>query len=489
MRKAIVIGAGFGGLSVAAYLAKDGFRVTVLEKNDETGGRARYWESGGYRFDMGPSWYLMPEVFDRFFGDFGRTTADYYELKRLDPSYKVFFSTDEDVTITPDLGKTAALFDSFEPGGGQKLRNYLQLSQYKYDVAMRDFLYKDYRKAGDFLNRRLLIEGSRLKIFQSLDKNVSRYFSDRRAKQILEYAMVFLGTSPRDAPGLYSILAHVDLNLGVYYPSGGLAGVALGFRKHAESLGVEVITGADVSKIATQNGKAVAVESSAGSFDADVVVSGADYAHTEIDLLDRDARSFGENYWKKKVFAPSMFIMFLGINKRLDNLEHHNLYFSEDWDRHFDTIFKTPSWPEEPCFYVSCISKTDADAAPAGSENVFVLVPVAPGLGDTDEVRQMYYEKTLDHLESVTGERVRDSIEVSRIYTHRDFNADYNAYGGTALGLSHTLRQTAFFRPSHRSKKIGNLFYTGQYTHPGVGVPMTLVASSVAANLIRETAE
>ena len=486
MRKAIIIGAGFGGLSIASYLAQDGWKVKILEKNNSVGGRARYWTADGFRFDMNPSWYLMPEVFDAFFNDFGKMTEEFYQLKKLDPSYKVFFDSQRSSLITPDIDKTKALFDSFEPMGGEKLMKYLDLARYKYEVAMSDFLYRDYRRVGDFLNKRLLLEGSRLKVFRSLDSDVSRFFSDRRAKQILEYAMVFLGTSPSDAPALYSILSHVDLNLGVYYPSGGLAGVAHGMANLAQSFGVDIGTGAEVSEIITRNGKAVAVESTAGSFESDVVVSAADYAHTEVDLLDRKSRTFGDNYWSKRVLAPSMFVAYLGVNKTLKNLEHHNLYFTEDWNSHFDTIFKRPSWPEKPCFYVSCISKTDRDAAPEGSENLFVLVPVAPGLRDDDQTRNAYYDSVIEHLEEVTGESIRDSVAVSRIYTHRDFSADYNAYRGTALGLAHTLRQTAFFRPSHKSKKISNLYYTGQYTHPGVGVPMTLVASSVTSGLIKE---
>jgi phytoene desaturase len=350
LKKAIVIGAGFAGLSIASYLQKDGWKTTILEKNEQTGGRARYWASDGYRFDMGPSWYLMPEVFDRFFADFGKKTDDYYQLKKLSPSYQVYFSSEESHLITPDLKQTMDLFDSFEKDGGKKLKSYLDLSQYKYDVAMKDFLYRDYRRIFDFLNRRLLVEGSKLRVFQSLDKDVSRYFKDRRAKQILQYAMVFLGTSPKDAPGLYSIMAHVDLNLGVYYPSGGLAGVAQGFDHHAQSMGVEVLSNQAVKNIVTKNGRAIAVETEDKSYEADIIVSAADYAHTEISLLDKKDRSLSERYWKKRVFAPSMFIAYLGIKKRLPKLEHHNLYFSEDWYEHFDTIFKDAAWPDSPLF-------------------------------------------------------------------------------------------------------------------------------------------
>jgi phytoene desaturase len=481
---ATVVGGGFAGLSVSAYLAKQGLEVTLLEKNDTTGGRARYWEEAGYRFDMGPSWYLMPEVFDRFFEDLGATASDYFQLKRLDPYYKTFFNPGESVTVTSDMQRTRELFDTFEPGGGEKLTRYLDASKYKYDVAMSEFLYREYSSIFSFLNRRILTEGLRLHVFTSLDKYVRKYFTDRRARQLLEYAMVFLGTSPHDAPALYSIMSHVDLNLGVFYPSGGLAGVADGFARLASDLGVKIVTGSPVREIEVHRGRAVAVHTDSATYRSDVVVSSADYHHTETDLLPANARSHSARYWERRVMAPSMFIAYLGVNKKLPQLEHHNLYFSQDWDDHFDKIFKQPSWPERPCFYLSCISKTDADSAPSGAENLFLLVPVAPALDDSDAAREQYFDHMLDHVEDVTGTTFRDSVVVKRLYTHRDFSADYNAFKGTALGLAHTLGQTAVFRPAHRSKRVKNLFYTGQYTHPGIGVPMTLIASSIVANEI-----
>ncbi len=485
-RSATVIGAGFAGLSVASYLAKAGLKVRVLEKQHEVGGRARYWQSDGYRFDMGPSWYLMPDVFETFFQDIGAKRSDYYELEQLDPYYKIYFGGSDTVTISSDLAATKKVFESLEPGGGEKLIRYLDQARYKYDVAMREFLYRDYNSIFDFLNRRLLTEGLKLHVFNSLDRFVGRYFSDRRAKQILEYAMVFLGTSPADAPALYSIMSHVDLNLGVYYPSGGLAGVSRALGKLAEDSGVEVITGADVTSIDVDSGYAKSVETTEGSYEADIIVSAADYAHTEMTLLPAEARSYGERYWSRRVVAPSMFIAFLGVSKKLPELEHHNLYFSENWNQHFDTIFKTPAWPVNPCYYLSCISKTDTDSAPSGAENLFLLVPVAPGLDDNDVIRERYLDHVLDHVEQTTGVSLRNDIEVKRIYSHRDFSSDYNSFQGTALGLAHTLGQTAVFRPSHRSKKVRNLYYTGQYTHPGIGVPMTLISSRVVADEIKK---
>ena len=486
VRNATVIGGGFAGLSISAYLAKQGFDVTLLEKNETTGGRARYWSESGFRFDMGPSWYLMPEIFENYFKDLGKQSSEYYQLTRLDPYYRVYFEDRESATITADIEATFELFESFEPGGRRKLKNYLDAAKYKYEVAIEQFLYREYSSIFDFFNRKIMTEGLRLHVFNSLDRYVRRYFEDTRARQILEYAMVFLGTSPHDAPALYSIMSHVDLNLGVHYPNGGLAGVAAAFTRLATDLGVEIHTSSEVREIETEGNRVVALHTDRGRFTSDIVVSAADYAHTELDLLPKRARSRGERYWKRRTIAPSMFIAYLGVGKSLPTLEHHNLYFANDWDRHFNTIFEKPGWPEKPCFYLSCISKTDTDSAPEGSENLFLLVPVASGLDDSDEVRETYFDRMIDHVEDATNTTFRDDIRVKRLYSHRDFSADYHAYQGTALGLSHTLSQTAVFRPSHRSRKLKNLYYTGQYTHPGIGVPMTLISSSIVAREIEK---
>jgi phytoene desaturase len=483
-QKAVVIGAGVGGLASAALLARAGLEVTLLEKNESVGGRARLWKEGGFQFDMGPSWYLMPEVFDNFFALFGRDRERYYRLKSLSPYYRVFFAPQQKVDITSDRQQVLDLFESFEPGSARQLEKYLDRARYKYDVAMKEFLYKSYGSVFEFLNARMLIEGTRLNVFGRLDRSVRRFFKDRRARQILEYAMVFLGTSPQAAPALYSIMSHVDLNLGVHYPIGGLSAVAAGIGRLAEEQGVAILLNSDVRSIQVEDGRARTVKTDGETFEADVVVVNGDYAFAETNLLDPKHRTLPEAYWRRKVFAPSMFILYLGLNKRLRNMVHHNLYFSEDWSEHFDTIFKVPSWPQEPCFYVSCISKTDPAMAPEGHENVFVLIPVAPGLDDGESFRERYADQVIQHIEKIIGEELRSSIVVRRVYSHRDFISDYHSYKGTALGLAHTLNQTAFFRPPFRSKKVENLYYAGQYTHPGVGVPMVLIAAQVAAGLI-----
>ncbi len=482
----VIIGGGFGGLSCAALLARDGFKVTLIEKLDDVGGRARPWKTDGFTFDLGPSWYLMPEVFEHYFSLFKKEREDYYKLTQLDPYYKVFFSDKESALLTADEEKNAALFETFEKGGADNFKRYIEQSTYKYDVAMKEFLYKDYQHMTQFFNKRIMSEGLRLGIFKKLDKFVSNYVQDRRAKQILEYAMVFLGTHPEKAPAIYSIMSHVDLKLGVFFPEGGMAGAAQGFATLCKELNVNIVTGEEVTHIETKKGVATHVHTNKSSYEADIVISSADYHHTETMLLDEKDRMYSPSYWEKRVVAPSMFIVYLGINRELKNLEHHNLYFMEDWNKHFATIFDTPQWPNDPCFYLSCISKTDKTSAPKGAENVFLLVPTAPGLKDDDETREKYLEHVLAHVKKVTGEDLTKDVLVKRVYSQRDFIEDYHSFKGTALGLSHTLMQTAIFRPTNESKKVKNLYYTGQYTHPGVGVPMVLIASEILADKIQK---
>ncbi len=483
----VIVGGGVGGLAAAALLARDGHKVTLLEKNSQTGGRARLWVQGGYRFDMGPSWYLMPEVFEHFFSQFSTKRENYYALRELDPYYRVFFSPDEAVDIGKDPQGILALFDRLEPGGAARLQAYLAAARTKYQVAMKEFLYKNYTSPFHFFNRRLLIQAARLGIVGRLDRYVGRFFKDRRARQILEYHMVFLGTSPREAPSLYSILSHVDMSLGVHYPEGGLAAVAAAIRRLAEQQGAAILENRPVLRIDSAGGRARRVVTEDGeSFEAEAVVVNADYAYAETSLLAGTDCSLPERYWRRRVLAPSMFILYLGLNRTLPALAHHNLYLAPDWDRHFAAVFRVPEWPQRPCFYASCVTRTDPRTAPPGHENLFLLVPVAPGLQDGSDARERYADRLLAHVERMTGSSIEPAVELRRVYSQRDFAGDYNAYRGTALGLAHTLRQTAFFRPPPRSRKLANLYYVGQYTHPGVGVPMVLIAAQLAAGLIRE---
>jgi len=483
----IVIGSGFGGLSAAALLAKDGHKVKVIEKNEQPGGRASVYKIKGFTFDMGPSWYLMPDVFEKFFGEFGEKPENYLQLKRLDPAYRVFFSKEDIVNISSDLNKNKELFEKLEKGGSQKLSEYLDKSEYQYNIAMNDFIYKDYKHFTDFLKPKLIVEGTKLHMFDKLDNYAKRFFLSDKIRKILEYTIVFLGGSPYDSPALYSLMSHVDFNLGVWFPiGGGIGQLVEAMVKIAEKYNVDFEFNNPVKKIIVKNGIVKGVETQKGIYDADIVIANADYPYVETTLLEKEYISYNNKYWDKKKIAPSAFLMYLGLNKKLESLTHHNLYFDSNWENHFDEIFHNPKWPDNPSYYVSCTSKTDKTVAPKDCENVFILVPVAPDLNDTDEIRDKYSDKILKHLENLTGEKIINSIIYKKIFTHRDFSDRYNAYKGTALGLAHTLKQTAVFRPSHNSKKVKNLYYTGHYNHPGIGVPMVIISSQILAEEIKK---
>lgn len=487
MKKIIVIGSGYGGLCTSALLSKKGYQVTVLEKNSQPGGRAMVWKTKGFTFDMGPSFYQMPEVFDSFFKKFGRRTSDYYKLTRLNPSYRMVFKKDDVIDVSASLAENIRLFESIEKGAGKKLKEYLIQSEYQYKISMEQFLYKEYKTILDFFNWRLLNEGRRLHVFENMETYVSRYFKDDRLKKILEYTLVFLGGSPKSTPAIYSLMAHVDFNLGVWYPMGGMGRVTNALYENAKSEGVMFKFNTEVSKIKVGNdGKTTGVIAGGKFYEADIVVSNADYRHTEVNLLDVTHRSYPESYWEKRIMAPSAFIIYLGVNRKIRNLSHHTFFLENDWIKHFDEIFEKPGWPDKPSYYVCTPSKIDNAVAPKGSENLFILVPVASGLNDSNSIREKYYKKIISHLEAGIGESFQKDITVKRIFAHSDFKKVFNAYKGTALGMAHTLFQTAFFRPAHRSKKVKNLFFTGQYTHPGIGMPIQIISAEIVAEIIEK---
>ncbi len=484
-KKIIVIGAGFSGLSAACCLAQKGFDVTVLEKKNETGGRGRKADVDGFMFDMGPSWYWMPEVFEKFFNRFGKSAADYYSLKRLSPSYRVFFKDDQN-DIPAEKEKLFALFESLENGSSKKLEQFLDEAAYKYDKGVNEFVYKPSLSLLEFADVNLLLSLFRLNMFSSFSKYIRKYFSHPKLLQLLEFPVLFLGAKPENTPALYSMMNYADMVLGTWYPDGGMYKIAEAMTKLAEELGVKILTGENVEKINVENGKVKSVVSNGKEIFSDIIISGADYNFTEQKLLEENYRTYSADYWESRVMSPSALIFYLGVNKKVDNLLHHNLFFDADFSVHATEIYDKPQWPSHPLFYVCCPSKTDAAVAPEGMENLFILIPVAVGLDDNDATREKYFEMVMNRLEKRTGQTIREHIVYKKAYAHRDFISDYNSFKGNAYGLANTLFQTAVLKPRIKSRKVKNLYFTGQLTVPGPGVPPSIISGQVVAALVEQ---
>ncbi len=486
-KKAIIIGAGFGGLSLSILLARDGWDVTVLEKNEQAGGRAGVAKAEGFTFDLGPSWYLMPDVFDRFFESVGEKTSDYYDLVRLQPSYRVTFKDyDQRVDIYGDLARDSKTFDAIEPGAGKKLGEYLKRSAHVYDVSVNKFLYRNYDSAKDFMSPALAREAHKLSLFSTMDTYVRKYFKDLRLQQIMQYPLVFLGSSPYNAPALYNLMSHVDFNQGVFYPQGGLYEVTKALVKIAHKNGVKIQLNTPVDKIIVKDKKAVGVESNGETIYADAVISNADPHHTETQLLEKPQRDHSDKYWQSRTLAPSALLMYLGVDKQYGSLQHHNLVFSKNWKQNFDQIFDNPSFPDDPSLYVCAPSKTDPSVAPKGKENLFVLVPIAAGLEYTDKELENYTDKILVTMEKeMKLPGLRKNIVYKKLFCVKDFESRFNSLQGTGLGLAHTLKQTAIFRPSNKSKKVSGLYYVGANVHPGIGLPVCLISAELVRRRLK----
>lgn len=483
MRSVSIIGSGFSSLSAACYLAKEGNKVTVYEKNSQLGGRARTLHHEGFMFDMGPSWYWMPDVFEKFFGDFGKKPSDYYNLKRLDPAYKVFFDDFKAVEIPGTFEEIIDVFEKEEKGSGEKLKEFMADAGYNYKVAIEKIVHKP-----GFSPLELVTPETVSKInqfFTNISSKIRKNFKSPKLIQILEFPVLFLGAKPQDTPLFYNFMNYADFVLGTWYPEGGMVKIVEGMVTLGKELGVEYVTDANVQKINTQNGKAVGITVDEKMIKSDLVLSGADYAHTET-LLDTNERQYSEKYWDKKTFAPSSLLFYVGINKKLKNVRHHNLFFDKSFDNHAIEIYDEPKWPEEPLFYASFPSITDKLVAPEGKECAFFLVPLAPGLSYNEDLPNAYFDILIKRLEEQTGQSIKDDILFKIPFCVEDFKKDYNSYKGNAYGMANTLSQTAFLRPGIKSKKVKNLFFTGQLTVPGPGVPPALISGKIVADQIKK---
>lgn len=484
-RKVAVIGSGFSGLAAACYLAKSGFEVTVLEKHDRIGGRARQFSQDGFTYDMGPSWYWMPDIFEKFFSDFGKKVSDYYELERLSPSYRIYYE-DGPLDIPSDLNELYAMFNKLEKGSGEKLKQFLKEAEYKYQIGMNDLVYKPGLSLMEFMNWRFFKGIFKLDVFNSIAKHIRKSFTNPKLIQLLEFPVLFLGALPENTPALYSLMNYSDMVGGTWYPKGGMVSVINGMHRLALELGVKFELNVDVSKLNVEENvvRSITADKIWKGFDA--VVSSADYHFTEQKLLDPQYRNYSKKYWETRKMAPSSLIFYLGINKKLPNLLHHSLFFDEDFDLHAKEIYTDPKWPTKPLIYLSSTSQTDLNTAPPGHENLFILIPIAPDLNESKQTNDHYFDLCIKRIEKHIGVSFKENIVFRRDYAGSDFMKDYNSFRGNAYGLANTLSQTAILKPRLINKKVKNLFYTGQLTVPGPGVPPCLISGKLAAEQVKK---
>lgn len=483
-KKAIIIGAGFAGLSAATFMAKAGWQVIVIEKNKTAGGRAKQWIEDGFTFDMGPSWYWMPDVFERFFNQFNKKVSDYYSLVRLNPSYRVYWK-DQYNDIPADYNELKTLFDHIEKGSAAKLDHYLKEAFLKYKIGIHDLVYKPGQSFTEFFDWNVIKNAFKLDVLTSVRSHVAKHFKDKRLRQLMEFPILFLGALPQNTPALYSLMNYADIVGGTWYPQGGMFSVVNAMQTLAEEQGVEFYFEEEAKEIIIEKDKAKKIITNKNEYVADAIISGADYHFTEFNLLPSSHRTYKESYWNKKILAPSCLLYYVGLNKRLNNVPHHLLFFDVPFEKHANEIYSHPQWPDDPLFYVSVTSKTDNTVAPAGCENIVLLVPVASGLtGDSEKLREHYFKKIVHRLEKHTNQSITDAIVFKKTFSVSDFQSEYHSYKGNAYGLANVLRQTAIFRPSCQSKKVKNLFYAGQFTVPGPGVPPSLISGEVASKQV-----
>jgi phytoene desaturase len=477
-----IIGSGFSALSAACYLAKAGHKVSIFEKNDTVGGRARQLVKDGFTFDIGPSWYWMPDIFEKFFGDFGKSTSDYYQLDKLSPAYKIFFS-DDVITIGDHMDQICEEFERIETGSSKPLRKFIARAQEHYDIAINKVVLKPGLSPFELVTKETVTRVDRF--FKTISSEVRKNFKNPKLISTLEFPVLFLGAKPNHTPSFYSFMNFADFGLGTWHPRGGMYEIIKAMKSLAESLGVSIYTNSNVEKINVKNGKSLGITVSGKPVHSDVVLSGADYHHSET-LLDINYRQYSEAYWEKRTFAPSSLLFYVGFDKKLQNVEHHNLFFDTNFELHAEEIYDDPKWPENPLFYVNFPSVTDKSMAPVDCETGFFLIPIAPGLEDTPELRQQYFEIIINRFEKRTDQSVQKHILFKESFCVNDFVSEYNSYKGNAYGLANTLMQTAFLRPKLKSKKVEGLYFTGQLTVPGPGVPPSLISGKLVSELIEK---
>ena len=481
-KEVIVIGAGFSGLSTATHLAQKGYQVRVVEKHGQPGGRARTFLASGFLFDRGPSWYWMPDVFERYFNTFGKTTSDYYQLKRLSPSYRVFWENSPATDVPSDINQLKALFESIEAGSANQLEKFLKSAEYKYQVGINDMVLKPGLSLTEYLDKRFLYGILTTHLLTPFSKYIRKHFKHPQLHQLLEFPILFLGARPADIPALYSLMNYADMVLGTWYPMGGMGEIVNGMYQLALEKGVVFNFNEEVYRIDAQGKQITNVHTSKGDYQPLGLIASADYHHVDQNLLQPQFRSYSADYWKSRTMAPSCLLYYVGVSRKIKGLLHHNLFFDADFGQHAHQIYTNPSWPDKPLFYVCAPSVTDPSVAPAGCENLFILIPVAPGITDTPAIRQQYFDVVMQRIEAQLGESFREQIIYRSDYAGSDFTADYNSFRGNAYGLANTLMQTGPLKPRVASKKIKNLYYAGQLTAPGPGVPPALLSGQVVAN-------
>jgi phytoene desaturase len=483
MKKVAVIGSGISGLSAASMLAAKGVDVHLFEKNNEIGGRARVFRTNGFSFDMGPSWYWMPEVFENFYNKFGHSASDFYELKRLSPSFTVIFD-DEVIKVPDSFDELCGLFESIETGASEKLRSFIADAQKKYQIAMGEMIFKPGKSLTEYLQPGIFGQALSMNLFSSFSKHLKKYFKHPMLISILQFPILFLGATPSKIPALYSMMNYAAFKMGTWYPMGGFVKVIDAFEKIALEHGVQIHKNEEVVKINVRNKRIESLNTANRVIEVDGVVGAADYNHVEQTLLDLPFRKYTTDYWSNRTLSPSCLIFYVGVRKKINKLDHHNLFFDADYDTHAKEIYRTKSWPVNPLFYVCCPSVTDYSVAPEGMENLFILMPLASGIKDDQSTREIYYELLMQRIERFAGEDISSQVIFKRSYCVSDFEADYHAYKGNAYGLANTLRQTAILKPKMTSRKVQNLFYAGQLTVPGPGVPPSIISGQIASGLL-----